>query len=81
MSDDDTPSEDLVPVEDLTFEAASEELEKIIGRLERGDVPLEESLDAHGRGRVLLEHCRSILDRAAVRIAEVDPDESEDSPS
>ena len=81
MSDDATPSEELVPVEDLTFEAASEELERIIDRLERGDVPLEESLEAHGRGRSLLERCRSILDHAAIRIAEVDPEDPDDASS
>ena len=81
MSDDATPSEELVPVEDLSFEEASEELERIIDRLERGDVPLEESLEAHGRGRSLLDRCRSILDRAAVRIAEVDPEDPGDPAS
>lgn len=60
------------PVEELDFEKAAEELETIIDRLERGDVPLEDSLEAYGRGQSLLARCRGILDRAAAKIAEVD---------
>ena len=62
----------------LRFEAAAEELESIIDRLEQGDIPLEESLAAYGRGRSLLTRCRSILDAAAAEIAEVDLDGMDD---
>lgn len=72
MSDDHPTNQEPTPVADLSFEAASQELEAIIDRLERGDVPLETSLDAYGRGQALLGRCRSILDRAATRIEEVD---------
>ena len=58
----------------LRFETAAVELESIIDRLEQGDIPLEESLEAYGRGRSLLARCRSILDAAAAEIAEVDLD-------
>jgi len=57
---------------DLRFEDAAEALETIIDRLERGDVPLEDSLEAWERGRALLGRCREILDQAAERVAEVD---------
>lgn len=57
---------------DLRFEDAAEALETIIDQLERGDVPLEDGLEAWERGRALLTRCREILDQAAVRIAEVD---------
>lgn len=60
----------------LRFEEAADALETIIDRLERGDVPLEESLEAWERGRSLLGRCREILDQAAERIAEVDLGES-----
>jgi exodeoxyribonuclease VII small subunit len=63
---------------DLGFEDAAEALESIIDQLEKGDVPLEESLQAYDRGRALLARCRSILDRAATRIAEVDLQKAED---
>ena len=72
MSDAPQTDSEPTPVNELSFEAASQELEAIIDRLERGDVPLETSLDAYGRGQALLGRCRSILDRAATRIEEVD---------
>jgi exodeoxyribonuclease VII small subunit len=63
---------------DLRFEDAAEALESIIDQLEKGDVPLEESLQAYDRGRALLSRCRAILDRAAARIAEVDLQQADD---
>lgn len=57
---------------DLRFEEAAEALETIIDQLERGDVPLEDGLEAWERGRALLGRCREILDQAAERVAEVD---------
>ena len=32
------------PVAELSFEEAMAELEKVVGQLERGDVPLEQSI-------------------------------------
>ena len=74
MKDRPNDAEESTPVEDLDFEAAAEELERIIDRLERGDVALEGSLEAYGRGQALLARCRGILDSAAAKIAEVDLD-------
>lgn len=69
----DEPAEGDAPaIEEMSFEEAAEELESIIDRLERGDVPLEDGLDAYGRGRSLLARCRGILDTAAARIEEVE---------
>ena len=78
MNDAPQTDSEPTPVTELSFEAASQELEAIIDRLERGDVPLETSLDAYGRGQALLGRCRSILDRAATRIEEVDLEASPD---
>ena len=74
MKDRPTDAEEPTPVEDLDFETAAQELETIIDRLERGDVALEGSLEAYGRGQALLARCRGILDSAAAKIAEVDLD-------
>ena len=40
----------LSDVSNLTFEKALAELEAIVGKLERGDVPLEESIAMYSRG-------------------------------
>ncbi|MBC03212.1 MAG: exodeoxyribonuclease VII small subunit [Phycisphaerae bacterium] len=81
MKDRSSDAEDPTPVEDLDFEAAAEELETIIDRLESGDVALEGSLEAYGRGQALLARCRGILDSAAARIAEVDLEAEAGTPS
>ena len=74
MNDRSSTPDPPAPVDELDFESAAEELEMIIDRLERGDVPLEDSLAAYGRGQSLLVRCRGILDSAAAKIAEVDLD-------
>ncbi|HJU31362.1 MAG TPA: exodeoxyribonuclease VII small subunit, partial [Hyphomicrobiaceae bacterium] len=37
-------------IRDMSFEKALKELETIVGRLERGDVELEESINIYERG-------------------------------
>lgn len=50
------------------FETGLAELEGIVARLERGDLPLEESLQLFERGMHLSRDCRTLLDRAELRI-------------
>jgi len=57
---------------DLTFEKALEELEALVGRMEDGKLPLEESLAAYQRGAELLRFCESKLSDAQARIAILD---------
>lgn len=52
----------------LTFEAALAELEKIVGRLEQGQVPLEESIEIYQRGEALKARCDALLKRAEARV-------------
>lgn len=59
------------PVADLSFEAALAELEKVVGRLESGDVPLEESIALYARGADLRAHCEEKLKSAEARVAEI----------
>ena len=56
----------------LTFEKALEELEALVGRMEDGRLPLEESLAAYQRGAELLRFCESRLSDAQARIAILD---------
>jgi exodeoxyribonuclease VII small subunit len=51
-----------------TFEEAMKRLEKIVGELESGSLPLAESLEKFEEGIALGKHCRDFLDRADIRI-------------
>jgi exodeoxyribonuclease VII small subunit len=57
--------------EELSFEAALERLEAIVGRLEDGEIPLEESIEAYAEGTRLVHHCLEKLDRAETMIREL----------
>ena len=50
------------------FEASLKELEEIVARMERGDLPLEESLKLFERGVALTRECRNSLDSAELRV-------------
>ncbi|MDP4025450.1 exodeoxyribonuclease VII small subunit [Methylobacterium sp. NEAU 140] len=56
---------------DLPFEEALGQLEEIVRRLERGDVPLDESVAIYERGEVLKRHCEQLLKRAEARIQRI----------
>ena len=56
---------------DLPFEKALEQLEEIVRRLERGDVPLDESVAIYERGESLKRHCEQLLQRAEARIQRI----------
>lgn len=54
----------------LSYEQAREELVGIVATLERGERPLEESMELWERGEALADHCASWLDAAQQRITE-----------
>jgi exodeoxyribonuclease VII small subunit len=57
------------PVDPVTrFEASLKELEDIVARMERGDLPLEESLKLFERGVALSRECRGSLESADLRV-------------
>ncbi len=51
-----------------SFETSLAELEQIVGRLEDGDLPLEQSLELFEKGIKLSRECRSRLTNAERRI-------------
>jgi len=55
-------------VKNLSFEDALKELEAIVGRLERGDVALEESIVIYERGKALRTHCDGLLKQAEAKV-------------
>ena len=50
------------------FEQALDELEKLVERLERGDLPLDEALKTFERGVELTRHCQTSLRAAQQRV-------------
>ncbi len=55
----------------LPFERALAELEEIVERLEKGAVPLEESIAIYERGEALKKHCDGLLKSAEQRIEKI----------
>lgn len=60
-----------VPVGELTFEAALKELETIVGRLEQGEVDLEDFITLYERGQALKAHCDGKLKAAEGRLEKI----------
>lgn len=52
----------------MSFETALAELEAIVDELERGQVPLERSIEIYERGQALRAQCDQLLKRAEARI-------------
>ena len=55
----------------LTFEQALDQLEEIVNNLERGDVPLAESIQTYERGEALKAHCAQLLRSAEEKIKKI----------
>jgi exodeoxyribonuclease VII small subunit len=58
----------------LPFEKALAELESIVGRLEAGDVALEESIRIYERGEALKRRCEALLREAEARVEKITRD-------
>ena len=57
--------------ENQTFEASMTRLEQIVRAMERGDVPLEESLKLFQEGTELVRNCQKLLDDAQLQIKKI----------
>ncbi|MCB1480900.1 MAG: exodeoxyribonuclease VII small subunit [Rhodobiaceae bacterium] len=55
----------------LSFEDALAQLEEIVGKLEKGQVPLEESIRIYERGEALRRHCDVLLKEAEAKIEKI----------
>ena len=52
----------------LTFEQAITRLEEIVKILEKGNAPLEKSLDIFAEGTELIKYCGAVLDNAEQKV-------------
>ncbi|MBV9512053.1 MAG: exodeoxyribonuclease VII small subunit [Caulobacteraceae bacterium] len=60
-----------VAIDSLSFEQALAELEKIVGQLESGQAPLEQSIEMYERGAALKAHCEKRLEAARLRVEKI----------
>lgn len=54
-----------------TFEENMQKLEQIVRAMERGDIPLEESLKMFQEGTRLVEDCGRLLDEAELMVRKI----------
>ena len=55
----------------ISFEEAIKELTDIVGKIEQGKIPLQDSLEQYEKGMALIKHCKSILEKAEKRIEKI----------
>ena len=67
--------EDPIPVEDMTYEQALNELESIVNDLETDEHPLEDALALFERGQALARHCSKMLEDAELKVQELSGDD------
>jgi len=58
----------LPEIEKLSFEEALQQLTELVGKLESGKLPLEESVAAFESGVQLSRRCEALLDHAEQRL-------------
>jgi len=62
---------EVADIETLSFEAALAELEQIVGKLESGQAPLDDSIKLYERGAALKAHCEKRLEAARLRVEKI----------
>ena len=55
----------------FSFETGLDELEAVVARLEKGDLPLEEAIELFERGVGLSDRCRKQLEAAETRVEQL----------
>ncbi|MCH7609173.1 MAG: exodeoxyribonuclease VII small subunit [Chloroflexi bacterium] len=63
----------------MRFEEAFEELATLVGKLESGDLKLEESLAMFERGQALAERCSQLLEEAEITLSQLQGDLASDA--
>lgn len=58
-------------VDEMSFEEAMAELDQVVGQLERGDVPLEDSIKLYERGAALKKRCEAKLKEAEEKVEQL----------
>ena len=62
--------------DDRSFEELQRELDDVVARLERGDVPVDEAIALFRRGEELYRACVERLQAAELRIEDISPSDA-----
>jgi exodeoxyribonuclease VII small subunit len=71
MDEGNTAASGAGEISQMSFEQALAALEQIVQALERGDVPLDQSISLYERGEALRAACQQRLDAAQARIERI----------
>ena len=66
------PATPAPPAEPASYEAALEELEQLVARIESGQLPLDQMLTGYERANALLAFCRARLEAVQEQIKVLD---------
>ena len=58
-------------VAEMSFEEAMTALEQVVSALEKGDVPLDQSIGLYEKGAALKAHCETRLKAAEEKVAQI----------
>ncbi|MFQ5942259.1 MAG: exodeoxyribonuclease VII small subunit [Anaerolineales bacterium] len=64
--------------DEMRFEEAFEELAALVGKLESGDLELEESLGLFERGQALADRCSQLLEEAELTLRQLEVESESD---
>lgn len=70
-NEDTSPAAANEDITTMSFEQALDALEKIVEDLERGDVPLDQSIRIYERGEALKAHCDRLLKAAEDKVEKI----------
>ena len=71
MSDESNSTTTQDQIKAMSFEDALAALERIVEDLERGDVPLDQSIAIYERGETLKAHCEHLLKSAEAKVEKI----------
>jgi exodeoxyribonuclease VII small subunit len=74
-------NENKTDIGKMSFEEAIKELADIVGKIEQGKIPLQDSIEQYEKGMALIKHCKEILQKAEKRIEKITKEENSEDRS
>ena len=65
-------------IEDMEYEEAYSELEKLVETLEGEQLSLEQTISFFEKGKNLIQHCQNLLDKAEMKVTQLTSQEIDD---